>query len=214
MGLQACAVGFAWQASALTARSAALRRPPFRHRSLAKHQHNLNPTSSHVLTPVSPTKYTLFDGFAHLSSGLSCGLAGLAAGMAIGIVGDAGVRANAQQPKLFVGMILILIFAEALALYGLIGEWDGALTVLVFVAGAGCWYVVVPGLSQHSPNSSPFPRHHHHNSGHHLVIQGRRGGLGPLQTFRPPAPAALWRQLSSQMSPRGRAHPPPASSAR
>ena len=32
-------------------------------------------------------------------------------------------RANAQQPKLFVGMILILIFAEALALYGLIGEW-------------------------------------------------------------------------------------------
>nr|GMD66382.1 myosin heavy chain [Ipomoea batatas] len=29
-------------------------------------------------------------------------------------------RVNAQQPKLFVGMILILIFAEALALYGLI----------------------------------------------------------------------------------------------
>lgn len=29
-------------------------------------------------------------------------------------------RANAQQQKLFVGMILILIFAEALALYGLI----------------------------------------------------------------------------------------------
>jgi len=64
--------------------------------------------------------YYLFDGFAHLGSGLSCGLAGLAAGMAIGVVGDAGVRANAQQPKLFVGMILILIFAEALALYGLI----------------------------------------------------------------------------------------------
>ena len=85
----------------------------------------------------------------------------LAAGTAIGIVGDAGVRATAQQvrntpslprswanfsllwlyptrihgptcifwanltpfslqPKLFVGMILILIFAEALGLYGLI----------------------------------------------------------------------------------------------
>lgn len=67
--------------------------------------------------------------------------------MAIGIVGDAGVRcaaltylifyallrrlfstltffhfrANAQQPKLFVGMLLILIFAEVLALYGLVG---------------------------------------------------------------------------------------------
>ena len=70
---------------------------------------------------VDPAKnYTYFDGFAQLASGLSCGLAGLAAGMAIGIVGDAGVRATAQQPKLFVGMILILIFAEALALYGLI----------------------------------------------------------------------------------------------
>ena len=30
------------------------------------------------------------------------------------------MRANAQQPRLFVGMILILIFAEALGLYGLI----------------------------------------------------------------------------------------------
>ena len=44
----------------------------------------------------------------------------MAAGIAIGIVGDAGVRASAQQPKLFVGMVLILIFAEALGLYGLI----------------------------------------------------------------------------------------------
>jgi len=30
------------------------------------------------------------------------------------------VRANAQQSQIFVGMILILIFAEALGLYGLI----------------------------------------------------------------------------------------------
>ena len=75
-----------------------------------------------ISTGINPKAkpYYLFDGYAHLSSGLACGLAGLAAGMAIGIVGDAGVRANAQQPKLFVGMILILIFAEALALYGLI----------------------------------------------------------------------------------------------
>jgi V-type H+-transporting ATPase 16kDa proteolipid subunit len=65
-------------------------------------------------------KYSLFMGYGHLASGLTCGLSSLAAGMAIGIVGDAGVRANAQQPKLFVGMLLILIFAEVLALYGLI----------------------------------------------------------------------------------------------
>ena len=59
-------------------------------------------------------------GFVHLGAGLSVGLSGLAAGYAIGIVGDAGVRGTAQQPRLFVGMILILIFAEVLGLYGLI----------------------------------------------------------------------------------------------
>merc|ERR1712183_952943 len=64
--------------------------------------------------------YSQFTAFAHLGAGLTVGLSSLAAGLAIGIVGDAGVRANAQQPRLFVGMILILIFAEALGLYGLI----------------------------------------------------------------------------------------------
>jgi V-type H+-transporting ATPase proteolipid subunit len=64
--------------------------------------------------------YSLYTGFAHLAAGLCCGLSGMAAGMAIGVVGDAGVRAVGQQEKLFVGMILILIFAEALGLYGLI----------------------------------------------------------------------------------------------
>jgi V-type H+-transporting ATPase proteolipid subunit len=51
----------------------------------------------------------LYTGFIQLGAGLSVGLAGLAAGFAIGIVGDAGVRGTAQQPRLFVGMILILI---------------------------------------------------------------------------------------------------------
>ena len=58
--------------------------------------------------------------FLHLGAGLSIGLSGMGAGIAIGIVGDAGVRGNAQQPRLYVGMILILIFGEVLALYGLI----------------------------------------------------------------------------------------------
>lgn len=65
-------------------------------------------------------RYSLFTGFIQLGAGLAVGLAGMAAGFAIGIVGDAGVRGTAQQPRLFVGMILILIFAEVLGLYGLI----------------------------------------------------------------------------------------------
>merc|ERR1712032_781724 len=63
---------------------------------------------------ITDTGYTYKKGYAHLGAGLCCGLSSLAAGLAIGIVGDAGVRANAQQPRLFIGMILILIFAEAL----------------------------------------------------------------------------------------------------
>lgn len=60
------------------------------------------------------SEYALFTGFIQLGAGLAVGLAGMAAGFAIGIVGDAGVRGSAQQPRLFVGMILILIFAEVL----------------------------------------------------------------------------------------------------
>merc|ERR1711981_414916 len=50
--------------------------------------------------------YASYSGYSALSAGLCCGMAGLSAGIAIGIVGDAGVRANAGQPKLFVGVIL------------------------------------------------------------------------------------------------------------
>jgi V-type H+-transporting ATPase proteolipid subunit len=61
---------------------------------------------------------SLFSNFIQLGAGLSVGLSGMAAGFAIGIVGDAGVRGTAQQPRLFVGMILILIFAEVLGTSG------------------------------------------------------------------------------------------------
>ena len=64
--------------------------------------------------------YDYKQGYAHLASGLCCGLSSLGAGIAIGIGGDAGVRALGQTDKIFVGMMLILIFGEALGLYGLI----------------------------------------------------------------------------------------------
>jgi len=73
-----------------------------------------------ITNGLNPTHYSLYKSFLDLGAGLSVGLSGLAAGFAIGIVGDSGVRGTAQQPELFVGMILILIFAEVLGLYGLI----------------------------------------------------------------------------------------------
>jgi V-type H+-transporting ATPase proteolipid subunit len=59
-------------------------------------------------------------GYKIFSAGLCCGLSSLAAGLAIGVAGDAGVRAYAQTDAIFVGMILILIFAECIGLYGMI----------------------------------------------------------------------------------------------
>ena len=47
-------------------------------------------------------------------------MSSLAAGIAIGIVGYTGVKSNAEQEAVFVGMVLILIFGEAIGLYGMI----------------------------------------------------------------------------------------------
>ena len=86
--------------------------------------------------PVDPAKdYSLYAGFVHLAAGLACGMTGLAAGYAIGLVGDSVsncsnlcmwkrdgcpqcVRAYVNESKVFVAMVLILIFAEVLGLYG------------------------------------------------------------------------------------------------
>jgi len=67
-----------------------------------------------------PDNYSLFAGFTHLGAGLACGMTGLSAGYAIGIVGDSCVRAYVHETRVFVSMVLILIFAEVLGLYGLI----------------------------------------------------------------------------------------------
>jgi len=69
---------------------------------------------------IKPTGLSAADGYKYLGAGLCCGLSALASGLAIGVAGDAGVRAFAQTDGIFVGMILILIFAEAIGLYGLI----------------------------------------------------------------------------------------------
>ena len=64
--------------------------------------------------------YDEYKAFRHFASGLCCGLSSFSAGIAIGVGGEAGVKALGQSDKIFVGMMLILIFAEALGLYGLI----------------------------------------------------------------------------------------------
>lgn len=88
--------------------------------------------------------YSQYSGFAHFAAGLGCGLCSLASGLAIGIAADAGTRAVGAQSAmsaswkkmgftgdsggqadsagdaLFVGTVLIQVFAGNLGLYGLI----------------------------------------------------------------------------------------------
>lgn len=90
------------------------------------------------------TGYSQYNAFAHFAAGLCCGLCSLASGLAIGIAADAGTRAVGAQSAmaaswkkmgftgdaggqmtssgdaLFVGTVLIQVFAGNLGLYGLI----------------------------------------------------------------------------------------------
>lgn len=76
------------------------------------HQNRLPKTQGDV--------YSAQSGFAAFGAGLAVGHSGLAAAITADVVGDLGLRATAQQPKLFVGMILSLNFTQALGLYVLI----------------------------------------------------------------------------------------------
>jgi len=95
-------------------------------------------------TDAGYSTYSLYNGYAHLAAGLCCGFSSLASGLSIGIAADAGTRAvgaqsamaaswkkmgftgdaggqvTSQGDALFVGTLLIQVFAGNLGLYGLI----------------------------------------------------------------------------------------------
>lgn len=72
-----------------------------------------------LLSPTQPI--SLFAGALHLSAGLIVGLACLSSGFAIGKVGEVAVRGFSRQPRLFFGLILLLVFSEIIGIYGFIG---------------------------------------------------------------------------------------------
>ena len=65
-------------------------------------------------------EYTEFSGSLHLCAGICCGAAQFASGITVGVIGESSTQAIVTRPRLFAPAILILIFSEALALYGLI----------------------------------------------------------------------------------------------
>ena len=64
-------------------------------------------------------KYNWYTGYMHLGAGLSVGFSALASGLAIGVSGAAGVR-GIKHTDILIAVILMMIFAEAIALYGFI----------------------------------------------------------------------------------------------
>ena len=73
-----------------------------------------------ILKRIDFKNYSWRKGYNDLAAGLLQGLSAMFSGGVLGIIGDIGVRKFVHEEKIYTGMLLLLIFAEVVALYGVI----------------------------------------------------------------------------------------------
>lgn len=76
--------------------------------------------TSRLSRPALVTYATRFTGYSYFWCGITVGLSNMICGIIVGMVGSGLVLADAENPNVFVRVLVVEIFASAIGLIGLI----------------------------------------------------------------------------------------------